>query len=264
MMVSHLKVYEIVVFGRSDIGLVRENNEDVWGQLPEIGFFALADGMGGHQAGEIAARIAITSLCKAIKIKLKRFKEEPGTEKVRDLVKRAIVQVNARVYKMSRTDHALYGMGTTLCCMLFYRNQFILAHVGDSRIYRLRDQKLEQLTKDHSLLRELIDQGKLNEEQATDFLYKNIITKAIGTEPKVDPAVDVIEVQPDDLFLMCTDGLSDLLSEEEMQNILLQGGAIQESAAALIESANAKGGRDNITVVIATVKQADASKNLSR
>jgi protein phosphatase len=254
-MVVRLMPYKIEAFGRSDIGLVRQNNEDVWGQIPELNFFALADGMGGHKAGEVAARLAVNSLCQVVKKKMSLRKEGESFEKMEQMLRRAILHVNAHIYKTGQADRELSGMGTTLCCLLFLDKKLVYAHVGDSRIYRFRNQKLQQMTKDHSLLRELIDQGRLNLQQANDFLYKNIITMAMGTEPTVDPAVEMTDLLPGDLYLMCTDGLSDALSMEQMEQILLQAPTVQSAANLLIDSANSTGGRDNITVVLAKVLQ---------
>lgn len=154
-------------------------------------------------------------------------------------------------------------MGTTLCCLFFHEEGLIFAHVGDSRIYRLRDEQLEQLTKDHSLLRDLVDQGQLNDSQATEFLYKNIITKAIGTEPKVDPTVTSSNIQIGDIYLMCTDGLSDLLTAKEIAEILKESISKEAAAETLIKRANAEGGRDNITVVIVKIIGLNGAKDLS-
>jgi PPM family protein phosphatase len=263
-MVAHLMPYKVLAFGLSDIGLVRQNNEDVWAQLPSMDFFVLADGMGGHQAGEIAAHETASILCKAVNKKIKGIKETSELIEIKDLLRRAIIYVNSAVYKMGRAQLELRGMGTTLCCMLFHRQGLVFAHVGDSRIYRLRGHRLEQLTKDHSLLRELVDQGQLDEQQATDFLYKNIITKAIGTEPKVDPTVEITDIAKNDIFLMCSDGLSDLLTIREIERTLVDNPSIQDAVENLIAQANEKGGRDNVTVVIAKVEGTDVSKDLSR
>jgi len=264
-MVSRLMPYRVLTYGLSDIGLVRQNNEDVWAQVPELGFFILADGMGGHQAGEVAAREAVNYFCTIIKKTLSETKAEESTlEVLKDLVRRAIVHVNAHVFKMGRADLELRGMGTTLCSLLFHQTGLVFAHVGDSRIYRFRKDELLQLTKDHSLLRDLVDQGQINEFQADDFLYKNIITKAIGTEPRVDPTVETCEVQPNDLYLMCSDGLSDLLTSEEIEDIIATAPSLREASEALIASANEKGGRDNITVVISKIEGIDEPKDISR
>lgn len=255
--------YQVLCVGLSDMGLVRQNNEDVWAQQPSTGLYLLADGMGGHQAGEIAARETVSSLCKVLKKKLTLSKTYSLTE-LQDLLKRAIVHVNGLVFKMSRTKNELRGMGTTLCCLLFHLDGLVYAHVGDSRIYRLRDGKFDQLTKDHSLLRDLVDQGQLNDSEATDFLYKNIITKAIGTEPKLEPTVKSSSIQIGDTYLMCSDGLSDLLTAKEIGEILKESISKEAAAVSLVKRANAVGGRDNITVVIVKIKGLDDSKDLSR
>lgn len=245
--------YKVLAVGLTDIGLVRQNNEDVWAAQPSIGLFVLADGMGGHQAGEVAARETATSLCRVLKKKMTPSKNYSFAD-LQVLLKRAIVHVNNLVYKMGRAQDELRGMGTTLCCLLFHAEGLIFAHVGDSRIYRLRNGEFEQLTKDHSLLRDLVDQGQLNDSQATDFLYKNIITKAIGTEPRVDPSVKCTSVLAEDIYLMCSDGLSDLLPASEIAEILRQATSKEQAAKKLISRANEEGGRDNITVVIAKIK----------
>lgn len=263
-MVLRIMPYKILAFGLTDIGLVRQNNEDVWAEVPSLRFFVLADGMGGHQAGEIAAREAANALCKDIK---KRFDQMHGDVSIReahDAIREAIQHTNSVVYRMSRSDIDLRGMGTTLCCLKFHEKGLVYAHVGDSRIYRLRDQKLVQLTQDHSLLRELVDMGQLNEQQATDFLYKNIITKAIGTESSVDPSVHVTEVTPGDVFLMCSDGLSDLLTRKDIETVLMKSPTLKDAAMKLVSDAKEKGGYDNVTVVMAKVESIDETKDLSR
>lgn len=260
-MVAHLMLYKISAIGGSDIGRVRQNNEDIWAQLPEIGFFILADGMGGHQAGEVAAREAVSSLCRVIKKKLSA-EEALSLSDTKELMRRAIRNVNSTIHKMSKMSADLRGMGTTLCCLLFHRDGLIIAHVGDSRIYQFRNQKLRQLTKDHSLLRELVEQGHIDEQQADDFLYKNIITKAIGTESKVEPSVEQQSISNNDIYMMCSDGLSDLLTHREIEEILNSHAAIDDAAQTFISEANKKGGSDNITVVIVKVEGVDDATNL--
>lgn len=256
--------YKVLTIGVSDMGLVRQNNEDVWAQEPSIGLYVLADGMGGHLAGEVASHETASALCKVLKKKITTSNQYSLLE-LQDLVKRAIIHVNGLIYKMSRTNDGLKGMGTTLCCLLFHADGLVFAHVGDSRIYRLRNEKFEQLTKDHSLFRDLVDQGQLNASQACDFLYKNIITKAIGTEPKVDPTVKTCSTHFEDIFLMCSDGLSDLVPANEIKEILLEASSKEEAAKRLIDRANAEGGKDNITIVIAKIKGPNVSKkDLSR
>jgi cysteine desulfurase len=247
-MMTHVMPYEVKAFGLSDIGLVRQNNEDVWAELPDLRFFVLADGMGGHQAGEIAARETVNALCHVVK---KKFSSQIlSLKEMREAVQRAIEHVNYFVYKMGKTNQELKGMGTTLCCLMFHEKGVIYANVGDSRIYRFRGKKLDQMTKDHSLLRELVDQGQLNEQQAMDFLHKNIITKAIGTEPKVVPSVSVSDICHEDIYLMCSDGLTDHLTQMEIAAILHTSSSIQEAVKQLVTKAKEKGGYDNVTVVV--------------
>lgn len=244
--------YKVTVYGASDVGLVRQNNEDTWMQLKDDQFYVLADGMGGHQAGEIASREAVDYLCAAVHQRYHPSKQDIG--KVKELLYEIIQEVNSYVYRLGRENEGLRGMGTTLCCLLLHPEGLIYAHVGDSRIYRFRAHKLEQLTFDHSLLQELIDLGQLDEQQAKDFLYKNIITKAIGTEPYVDPTVKHTPLQPGDLLFMCSDGLSDLVSFEDIQRIMDKMPEA-EIAKELIIQAKQNGGYDNITVVLVKVRE---------
>lgn len=262
-MIVRVMPYLVAACGLSDIGLVRQNNEDVWDNVPEIGFYVLADGMGGHRAGEIASHEAVDFLCLFLK---ESIKKKLSTNETIDLLYNAIQKTNKEIYNLSHSHDELKGMGTTLCCLLFQEKVVIYANVGDSRIYRLRDGKLIQMTKDHSLLRELIDNGEVNENQITSFLYKGIITRAIGTEEEVEPFVDSDEVHKNDIYFMCTDGLSDMLSHQDIEEILNQPVDLQAKAAALVEKAKEKGGYDNITLVITQVKEANAAvtKDLSR
>jgi serine/threonine protein phosphatase PrpC len=198
--------YKIASFGLSDLGLVRKNNEDVWCARPDLNLFVIADGMGGHQAGEIAAREAVQRLCAIIESRFSPDGEKVDFHGMRKAFKLAVEEVNKEVYELGSSSKILSGMGTTLCTLYFHNKGIVYAHVGDSRIYRLRNAKLEQLTKDHSLFRELVDQGQMTEQEGADF-PRNIITKAIGTEPEVEPSVHLSDVEEGDLYLMCTDGL---------------------------------------------------------
>lgn len=261
-MVVNTMPYKVHSAGVSDIGLVRENNEDMWLKLTAQRFFVLADGMGGHQAGEVASREAATCLCATLSKKLNNKDENIDLALAKEMIIDSVQEVNRHIYQMSRKDQDLRGMGTTLCFLYFHPKGLVYGHVGDSRIYRLRQKKLVQLTKDHSLLRELLDQGQLNEKQAGGFVYKNIITKAIGTESKVEPSVRVVDLVDQDLYLMCSDGLSDLLTHEEIESILNKKSLLKDTVQELIETAKAHGGYDNITVVLAKVQELHESKDL--
>lgn len=243
--------FQIQSAGMSDTGLVRQSNEDAFEECTDINFFILADGMGGHQAGEVAAKEAVTTLCKMAK----KMKKKMSLYEARDVIEQSIKQVNTIVYQLSKSKPNLRGMGTTLCCLQIRNEGIVYGHVGDSRIYRMRNGSLVQLTTDHSLMRELMDLGQLSESQASDFMYKNILTKAVGTEPFVEPSVYTDDFQVGDLFLLCSDGLSDLLSDSEMELVLKSHSNIQEALTFLVENANRKGGFDNITALIVKIEK---------
>jgi serine/threonine protein phosphatase PrpC len=256
-MTVFLMPYKIVACGLSHRGLIRQNNEDVWAELPQIRFFALADGMGGHQAGEVAARETVDILCRSIEEK-HRIGVLPSTLSItRNEVRQIIELANHHVFKMGRAHSSLRGMGTTICCLYFHDHGVVYGHVGDSRIYRFRQGCLEQLTRDDSLLCDLVDQGQLSEQQAADFQYKNIITKAIGAESTIDPAVHYGDISAEDIYLMCSDGLSDLLTTDEIVAIINDMPSLEEGANQLIQAAIKKGGHDNITVVMMKVVRED-------
>lgn len=252
-----LMPYKIKACGRSHKGLVRQNNEDVWGEVSHASFYVLADGMGGHQAGEIAAREAVQTLCKLIEEKKHLSPVQPSLASIRKEIRHAIELANFHVYKMGRNNPDLKGMGTTVCCLQFNDNGIIYGHVGDSRIYRFRKAKLEQLTRDDSLLRELIDQGHLSESQASEFLYKNIITKAIGAEASIEPCVHYEDVAEGDIYLMCTDGLTDMLSDKDIAKVLGKMSSVEDGVDKLINEAISRGGHDNVTVVMLMVHKDD-------
>lgn len=247
--------YQIALQSISDTGLVRHNNEDSYKLLKDEQFFVLADGMGGHQAGEVASRTAVEHLCRLFQQHSDLLHIEIHLAK--KILKEMIQEVNALIYRLSRENPHLRGMGTTLCCFFFHPVGLVFGHVGDSRIYRFRKGKLEQLTQDHSLLRELIDLGQLSEQQAEDFLYKNIITKAIGTEPTVDPSISDTSLEVDDILMTCSDGLSDLITLKDMQDIISR--FPDDAARLLVEKAKKNGGYDNITVVLVKIQGKNGS-----
>lgn len=243
--------YRILSYGLSDIGLVRANNEDAWEGLEEFNFFVLADGMGGHRAGEIASKEAISAVCDLVK---KGDYPLVSLRSANEKIRRAIESANRSVHQMGKLNRHLRGMGTTLCCLFFHPMGVIYANVGDSRIYRLRNKQLEQLTIDHSLLADLEMVGDVPPSILEESNFKNIITKAIGTEPNVEPAVHECDIGDEDIFLMCSDGLSDLVKREEIERALLESSTLDIAATTLIEQAKSRGGYDNVTVVLAQVK----------
>lgn len=257
-MVAELMPIRIQSAGLTDVGLVRERNEDVWAQLEKERVYVLADGMGGHRAGDVAAREAVRTFCEILKEKLTTKYRKRSLKEFRRLVELALVRVNSHVHRLGQSLLELRGMGTTLCCLCVHEKGVVFGHIGDSRIYRLREGKLEQLTRDHSLLRELIDLGQLGKWQAEEFLYKNIITQAVGTESTVEPSVGAATLKPGEKYLMCTDGLSDLLTRKELEAEMLIDRTPEEQVESLVALGKEKGGHDNITVVVVQMEREHA------
>jgi serine/threonine protein phosphatase PrpC len=237
--------------GVTDTGRRRRRNEDAYVCEPPL--FAIADGMGGAQAGEVASGLAATVLEET---RLDAAAGDDGEGRVEELIREA----NRRVFQRSNEDAATSGMGTTMTVALVNDTEGTIAfgHVGDSRAYRVRDGQLDQLTDDHSLVGELMRSGKLSQEEAESHPQRSVITRALGTEPDIDVDTFTVEVEEDDLFLLCSDGLTDMVSDREILS-LLQGRSddLQAAAGALVEAANAGGGEDNTTVVVFRIDGAD-------
>lgn len=248
-MATRLKTFKVMTHGRTDVGLIRDNNEDAWLVEAPENVFVLCDGMGGHSAGEVASQEAALTFSNLVKSTLTKNKKIPFKKKP-EILKELIQEVNASIYHLGQKERELKGMGTTLCCLYFHHSTMIVGHVGDSRVYLLRDGELKQLTEDHSLVAELLELGELNKRQARDCSYRNIITRAIGVQPSVDPSIQVREMIAGDQVLMCSDGLSDMLALDEIESILNHSSTVENAVDRLISTANQKGGRDNITAVI--------------
>jgi serine/threonine protein phosphatase PrpC len=223
---------------RTDTGRQRRGNEDSSLAHPPV--FVVADGMGGAQAGEVASQIAVEAFAQGL--------PDDGTPEERLAVR--VQEANRRIYEVSRAEHERAGMGTTLTAALLDDGHVAIAHVGDSRAYLFRDGALQRLTKDHSLVGELVRQGKLTEEQAEEHPQRSIITRALGPEPTVDVDTWTYAVRADDVLLLCSDGLTSMVSEELIAEILGTTDPLDHKADQLIAEANAAGGRDNITVVL--------------
>lgn len=230
------------VYGISDIGFVRKKNEDVFKILQNNLLFSIADGMGGHKAGDIAAKEATNHLCNLLS---KSLHPNSSTDELIYHIDLAIKETNNRVYTLSRTHEQLMGMGTTLCCLYLNKQAAIYAHIGDSRIYHYQKKILIQLTKDHSLINKLIDQNK----NFTPKVTKNIITKAVGTHPSVTPSIGKMTYEKNDIFIMCTDGLSDYVTNEQMKKIIDNHTDCKNLCSDLINEAKNNGSSDNITCV---------------
>jgi len=219
-------------------GLQRRDNEDAALAQPPV--FVIADGMGGAQAGEVASRIAVDAFAGGL--------PEHGSPEER--LAAVALTANRRIYELSRTQSEHAGMGTTLTAAYLGDDELALAHVGDSRAYLFRDGELSRLTEDHSLMAELIKRGKLTEEEAADHPQRSIITRALGPEPEVDVDTRTYPVQAGDVILLCSDGLTSMISEAQVAEILRTAPSLDRAAQALIDEANRAGGRDNITVIL--------------
>lgn len=245
-------LYQVSAYSISDVGLVRQNNEDSCRLLKDEQFYVLADGMGGHRAGEIASREAVDRLCSLFQERVTaRCREE--ISEAEELLRSLVQEVNFTVFQLSKTQPNWRGMGTTLCCAFIQSKGLVYMHVGDSRIYHYQGGVLHQLTQDHSLLRELIDLGRITEQQSVDFVYKNVITKAIGTEPFLEPSIGHIPIATGDVIMMCTDGLTDLISFDEIRQALGEY-SIEKAGEWFVARAKQKGAHDNITVVLVKIE----------
>ncbi|HKB21016.1 MAG TPA: Stp1/IreP family PP2C-type Ser/Thr phosphatase [Gaiellaceae bacterium] len=222
--------------GISHPGRRRRRNEDAWVCHPPL--FAVADGMGGARGGEIASRVAATALGENV--------DGSGEARVVALIQEA----NRQVYERAREDSDASGMGTTITVALFENGIVSIGHVGDSRAYLIRDRKVDQLTEDHSLVAELVRSGRLSPEEAESHPQRSVITRALGTDPDVDVDTFSVEAKPGDLFLICSDGLTSMVGDEEILDVVEpRRDNLDEAAKELVAAANRNGGEDNITVV---------------
>ena len=240
-------IYKIC--SQTDRGRVRRNNEDAVVFDAPTGLCLLADGMGGYNAGEVASGMAVAF----INLELGRWLSESQhatAREVRRSMEICVENANHSIFNAACTNHDYEGMGTTLVAGIFQNGRLILGHIGDSRCYRLRGQAFQQITKDHSLLQEQIDAGLITPEQALTSPHKNLITRALGVEEAVLVEINEHRVELGDVYLMCSDGLSDMVSDAAMAAILGGPGTLPRKALQLVAAANEGGGRDNISVVL--------------
>jgi serine/threonine protein phosphatase PrpC len=251
---SHFTLY---MAGITDTGQMREHNEDYLAWDDDHGLAILADGMGGHNAGDVASRLCVMSLQENLLTALEEAVpsvEPEGMSHYATLVKESMEQANALIYETAEKDPTCKGMGTTVVLVLFYDGKSVVAHVGDSRVYRLHKNQLETVTEDHSLVRELLAQGTISPEEAHDNPYAHVITRAIGVRPQVEAEVQELDVAAGDVFLLCSDGLTDMVEDAAIEETLKTAqGNWQRAAQHLVDLANQAGGRDNISVLIAAV-----------
>ena len=246
--------------GLTDTGIVRAKNEDSIGFDSALGLVVLADGMGGHRGGEVASSMTVDTVIDTLQHSLPNISageidEASGFSRESICIQDAVVEANQKVFQASETNPEHKGMGTTIVVLQFYNNSFSLAHIGDSRCYRVRADKFEQITKDHSLLQELIDRGFYTPEEARKSMNKNLVTRALGIDPVVMPDIQEDIVLKNDLYLLCSDGLTDLVEDEDIYLTIKQFSAnLEEAAKQLITKANQNGGKDNISVMLCRIE----------
>lgn len=243
----------------TDTGRIREHNEDAIGTNLDAGLLVLADGMGGYNAGEVASGIAVKTMLELVAeacAREDRNELDAETQLMRQsiVLRDSIIRANKIIHQTARSQPQCEGMGTTVAACLFFDNRVSIAHVGDSRVYRLRGGQFQQMTLDHSLLQELVARGFYSHEEAQRATNKNYVTRALGVEPAVNVEIQEEEVQPDDVYLLCSDGLPDMVEDEDIHLTISTFSANLETVGQqLIQLANDHGGKDNCSVILAQV-----------
>lgn len=249
-------------YGISDVGKRREKNEDSYLVSDDLCLYAVADGMGGHTGGDIASGLATSTLREVIS----SLESDPDTTlqegvsirpgEYQGYLRYAVSLSSKRIFEKSRSEATLKGMGTTTVAVFFRNNKAYIANVGDSRAYRIRGDEILQVTKDHSLVGEQMRAGIMTEEEARGSRLKNIITRSVGFQEDVEADIDIRVVRPGDRFLLCSDGLSNLMQDQEIMEVVVSND-LEAACRRLVDLANDRGGDDNITVVIAEVESLD-------
>jgi protein phosphatase len=243
----------------TDPGMVRSHNEDSIAADAANGLVVLADGMGGYNAGEVASGMATTVIITEMQQILSGVRpydldQRSNQEIATRLVREQVLKANTSIYQAAQSQPQYAGMGTTLVTCLFFDNRILVAHLGDSRLYLQRGGSFRQVTRDHSLLQEQIDSGLITVEQAKKAQHKNLVTKALGIDPTVEPEIHEYPTKPGDIYLLCSDGLCDMVEDEDIGMTLQALGAnLKLAAQQLVQMANDNGGRDNVSVILVRV-----------
>jgi protein phosphatase len=247
------------IVSQTNPGMVRSHNEDSVSFDAEIGLVVLADGMGGYNAGEVASGIAVSVLSSEVRHRLENSRpedvDEAGNELAAVLLRDNVKKANLSIFHAAQSQPQYAGMGTTIVTALFYDDRVVVGHIGDSRMYRLRGETLEGITRDHSLLQEQIDSGLISKADARLSKNKNLVTRAVGIDADVDPELHTHEVQVGDIYLLCSDGLNDMVEDGDIEATLqMLKNNLPLAATQLIQMANDNGGRDNVSVILVKVK----------
>ncbi|EOD01319.1 Stp1/IreP family PP2C-type Ser/Thr phosphatase [Caldisalinibacter kiritimatiensis] len=240
----------MLVGASTDVGKIREINQDAYycSDVEEFPLFIIADGMGGHNAGEVASAIAVDSVKQIFNSKKNIFKN--GETEVSKFIKLALIEANTKIYNKAKEIEDCKGMGTTITLAYILDNHIHIGHIGDSRAYLLTDGELIQLTQDHSLVAELVRNGSISEEEAENHPQKNIITRALGTDENIEVDIITREVKENDKILLCTDGLTNMVCDEKIKEVLVNTDDLQNASDTLVNIANESGGYDNTTVIL--------------
>lgn len=231
----------------SDVGKVRRRNEDALYADPEGRYAVLADGMGGYRGGDVAAEMAVTVVRNALDEGLANM---PDRDEVARLLFDATRDANTAIYRAGQADPELAGMGCTLVMATFLEGEVVSAHVGDSRLYRLHEARLSLLTRDHTMLQEQVDGGIISAEEARSYAYRGLLTRGLGVADEVLPDLGIHDAAVGDVFLLCSDGLTDMLDDRSIAAIMARKAAVGDIAAGLVQHANDRGGRDNVSVIV--------------
>src|SRR5262245_10339442 len=242
---------------KTHAGQVRPLNEDAVGADPDSGLFILADGLGGYNAGEIASTMAVSTLLAELPAELDAARQSAASFDPQSVLRDRLIAMNSTIFRAALNSSAFEVMATTIVVAWLLGDRLWVAHTGDSRLYRLRNGQLEQLTRDHSFSQELLDAGMVTEEEARLLPAKNLVTRALGASAEVDPEVRDYALQGGDVVMMCSDGLTEMIGFAEINELLsLHRGDVQELARRLVDKANDAGGRDNVSVVVVGVQEA--------
>ncbi len=252
-MAEEIKRFDMV--SATDVGRVRSHNEDSIAADPDIGVATLADGMGGYNAGEVASGIAVAMIpAEMRKLRAELAIDQAPDSEIEKRVEEQARKVNTAIYNAAQKESQYAGMGTTLVFACWHRNKVTVGHLGDSRMYRLRGDGIEQMTKDHSWIQEQIDKGLMTHEQARASKKKNLVTRACGIDPNVVPEVHTHVVEQGDIYVLCSDGLYDMVPDDEIHlTVTSLKSNLPLAAQQLVQQANDNGGRDNISVILVHV-----------
>lgn len=250
------KQTQVKITGCTDTGIRRKYNQDHIGYEQNLGIAVLADGMGGHQAGEVAAQMAVESILAKLQALAELNSSSPVNEsRILDFVSKSISESNTEIFEASHADEAHKGMGTTIVATVVDGTHIYAAHVGDSRLYLYREQVLRRITKDHSLVQSLIDKGFYTEREASNASIGNVVTRSLGNKAEVEVDTRRIEMEAADVFLLCSDGLTDMVSDWQIAEVINENAMdMEQTANELVFLANKYGGKDNISVILILVE----------